>query len=280
LKFFFIIPTLNERPNELKRLIESINISNDLIEKQIIIINQSEEKIIKEKEHKNIFEIQLDKKGTSNAKNIGIQYILDKAEDEDIICFPDDDCWYPQDSLKIIINNFKNNKYDAIVGKAYDPIQNKDFGFEQYKKSLIANKNNAHKFLMISMFFKVKIFKDSNIRFDSELGVGAKYGCGEETDLLLNILNKDNKVFFDNRLIIYHLNYKMKIEQLISYSYGQGALLKKIIFKYRAFKIFFGIILRPLLGMFCFAFLLKFEKSNRYFLRLKNLTKGFYDYEL
>jgi hypothetical protein len=278
MKIFFIIPTLNKRQNELKRLIESIASQKQAFEKKILIINQGEQSFLDD--DKNIIEIMLDKKGTSNAKNIGIEYILDKANDDDIICFPDDDCWYTENTIEMILSFFRNNKCDGLIGKAFDPQENKDFGFVQFEDSVIVNKRNAHKFFMISMFFKIKIFKDSSLRFDPELGVGAKYGCGEETDLLFDILNNNHKIWYDNNLKVYHLNYEMHTEQLLSYSYGQGALLKKLIFKYKALQVFFAIILRPLFGAIYFALLLKFQKSKRYFLRLKKLYKGFVNYEL
>lgn len=279
MKIFFIIPTLNKRAKELKRLIVSIDSLKKSIEKEILIVNQGEKSFL-DYNYPNTFELMLDKRGTSNAKNIGIKYILDKAEDEDIICFPDDDCWYPENSIEMIAKTFGNEKYDSIVGRAFDPVVNRDFGFTQFKKSLVLNKNNAHKFLMISMFFKVKIFRNLNVRFDSQLGVGAKYGCGEETDLMLNILKNNYKVFYNKDLKVYHLNYEMRTEQLLSYSYGQGALLKKMLFKYKSYNSFFEIILRPFLGMLFFMISFQFNISKRYFLRLNRLYKGFFDYEL
>lgn len=280
MKIFFIVPTLNKRPNELKRLIASISSLKGSIEKNILIVNQGEEKFLDNNIQEYMTEIKIDRKGTSNAKNIGIEYILNKANDDDLVCFPDDDCWYPENSIEIIVETFNNEKYDGIIGRAFDPQENKDFGFTQFKNDLLVNKSNAHKFLMISMFFKVKIFRNSNIKFDSQLGVGAKYGCGEETDLLFNILDNNHKIWYDNNLKVYHLNYEMQIEQLLSYSYGQGALLKKIIFKYKAIRVFFAIILRPLFGAIYFTLLLRFQNSKRYLLRLQKLYKGFFDYEL
>ncbi len=279
MKIFFVVPTLNKRPNELKRLINSISSLKGLIEKKILIINQGEEIFLDNNIQDYIIEIKIDRKGTSNAKNVGIEYILDKSNDDDLICFPDDDCWYPEDSIEKIISAF-NNENDGIIGRAFDPNIGRDFGFTQFKNSIIVNKNNAHKFFMISMFFKVKIFKNTTVRFDPELGVGAKYGCGEETDLLFDILKNHYKILYDNNFKVYHLNYEMQTEQLLSYSYGQGALLKKIVFKYKSIGVFFTIILRPLLGGVYFALLLKFQNSKRYFLRLHRLYKGFFDYEI
>lgn len=280
MKIFFIVPTLNKRPNELKRLIESISSLKGSIEKNILIVNQGEERFLDNNIQEYMTEIKIDRKGTSNAKNIGIEYILNKANDDDLMCFPDDDCWYPENSIEIIVETFNNEKYDGIIGRAFDPNAKRDFGFTQFKNTLIVNKNNAHKFFMISMFFKVKVFRNQAVRFDQQLGVGAKYGCGEETDLLFNILENNYKIFYDNNIKIYHLNYKMKIEQLLSYSYGQGALLKKILFKYKSISVFLSIITRPILGIFYFAFLLNFKNSKRYLLRLNRLYRGFFDYEL
>ena len=280
MKIFFIVPTLNKRQDELKRLIECIDCLKPTIKKEILIVNQGEENFLNNNVQGYISEINIDRKGTSNAKNIGIEYILDKANDDDLICFPDDDCWYADDTIETIIKILNSKKYDGIIGRAFDPNINRDFGFTQFKNSLIVNKNNAHKFFMISMFFKVKVFRNQAVRFDQQLGVGAKYGCGEETDLLFNILDNNCKIFYDNNIKIYHLNYEMIIEQLLSYSYGQGALLKKILFKYKSISVFLSIITRPILGVFYFAFLLNFQNSKRYLLRLNRLYRGFFDYEL
>ena len=55
------------------------------------------------------------------------------------------------------------------------------------------------------MFFKGIIFKN-NIKFDKILGVGAEFGCGEETDLLFNILSNNYKIIYSPAVVVYHLN--------------------------------------------------------------------------
>lgn len=278
MKMFFIVPTLYRREEELLRLVKSINGLIHIHNKEIIIVNQGENKFKSKYDFENVVEINISQKGTSNAKNIGIEHALNFASDDDIFCFPDDDCWYDKNLFKNFEVNL--NKFDVLVGRAYDPVQNKDFGFTQHKSNRNVNINNAHKFLMISMFFKAKIFKNQNLRFDKNLGVGAKYGCGEETDLLLNILKQDYKVLYEYDLNVFHLNYNMELSQLLSYSYGQGALLKKMIYKYKAFYSVLNILLRPIVASLIYVLKLDFKTSRKYLLRIKELKKGYYDYEI
>jgi GT2 family glycosyltransferase len=124
----------------------------------------------------------------------------------------------------------------------------------------------------------------NDVIFDNQLGSGARFGSGEETDMLLNLLHKGYKGIYYPDIFVCHPNLKSTdANKIISYSLGFGALYKKeAIERFNIFYFFnfhFNLLVRFLYIITPFSEYF-FKKSKRtFFLILKYRIIGFYSYE-
>ena len=127
----------------------------------------------------------------------------------------------------------------------------------------------------------IGIFAKTNnsIRFDEELGAGAKWGSGEESDYILQLLNKNYKIKFYRRILVYH-PYNNEVSNLQvkkSYRYGQGygALINKAISRgQRGVLIDYYVVLIRSLGGYVLLSFRKNRLSKNYIARIKGMLNG------
>lgn len=235
-----IMPTLN-RYDDIDILMKSLQ--NQTYKKfEIIVIDQNDDDKVKQivDKYEGIVDfkyIKSDKKGISYNRNIG----LDTAKGQ-IIAFPDDDCEYESDTLEKVIKFFnENEEYRIYSCKTLE--KDKDYGFGRMAdEDTIINSLNVFDTVKSITFF-VNYKDDKYIKFDEELGVGAKFGSGEETDYVLELLSRGYKGKYFVNDVVYHpakKSPKSKGKFMRDYNYGRGfgALCKKqiIVRKDKTFK--------------------------------------------
>lgn len=99
------------------------------------------------------------------------------------------------------------------------------------------------------------------INFNENLGAGSgtRYGSGEETDYLLQVLNLNKKILYIKHLFYSHPSppkiSKNLTKKMTSYSYGFGYVLRKHQF---SFIIVLKYLIRPFLGIFIYLFIFNF----------------------
>jgi glycosyltransferase involved in cell wall biosynthesis len=246
------MPTLG-RLDEIVRLFDSLK-AQTFRDFELIIVDQNEhhevEKLVESyKTDVSIVYIRSAQKGLSLNRNIGLR----KCKG-DIIAFPDDDCWYRPDVLKTVDKTFFDYPGIAFCTLPVYDIINKDDCYIAPSKQML-HKPDIFKYCISFNFF---IKRNTCIEFDVRLGVGAKYGSGEETDYLYASIGKGKVGIFVNESGIHHLksrNYMTK-ERAYKYGLGFGAVFKKdmlqrknkgafFVFVYYLLKSFAGTILYP-----------------------------------
>lgn len=249
MKFSLIIATLG-RSKELERLFKSL-VNQTYKDFEIILVDQnSDDRVFniysQYKEYLTIKYIHTDKKGLSRARNIGLTCDL-----KDIVAFPDDDCWYPKDTLEKVKIFFEVEDYSVLSGRPVDK-----YGKTLVNKYLtgccdINTKNVWNAAISFTVFLRKNVIAQTG-KFDEVLGVGSNsiYGSGEETDYLIRGLQKKIKMRYLPSLRIFHprktsVGDSKELERALAYGAGMGYVLKKHNYSWY---IIFRSLIRPLGG--------------------------------
>lgn len=246
-KFSLVTPTLG-RVEELKYFLASLE-SQTYKNFEVIIVDQNKNDYVLDivREYEEIIDIiyiKSDKLGLSYNRNLGV-----KVATGNIIAFPDDDCEYDINTLKIVNEFFENEKYDIYTCKVIEKKSGLQFGKSSNEDSKIKFSNIMNNCVSISIFIKFKM--KSDIYFDERLGVGAKFPSGEESDLIFSLLGKGYKGYYYANNYIYHPYKENDDSRVVGDSLGLGALMKKeIVYRknIRMLGFYIGRILRPIVG--------------------------------
>lgn len=216
---------------------------------EIIIVDQNEDGyiddiIVRFNKMYDIRHIKITKKGLSVARNIGLKYVKG-----DIVCFPDDDCYYGENSLLKVINYFAaNDLVDCLIIKALDFERNL-LTKEKYTSSI--NEQSLWNIgISIALFFKTDVINKVGM-FDESLGVGSGtiYCSGEETDFLYRT-KKVGYIAYCNDIEVFHPQKEDIINNAIikrAYYYGCGC--GRVLNKNKAsISMKYSCLLRPFLG--------------------------------
>ena len=136
----------------------------------------------------NIKYIHSNLRGLSRARNIGLKYISG-----DIIAFPDDDCWYFDESLLArIVDYFKEHpRIDGCATRIKEEPERIWFInlWKCKRNDAYLNKNSVLSIISSALFIRYQVVNDVG-RFDEELGPGSstKYGAGDESDYMIRVL--------------------------------------------------------------------------------------------
>ncbi|RRD38853.1 glycosyltransferase family 2 protein [Leptotrichia sp. OH3620_COT-345] len=227
MKVSLIMPTINVT-EELDLFLKSLeNQTYKNFELIIIDQNQGSEAFEIIKKYENFFEIKYmksEQKGLSLNRNKGLIMM-----EGDIVGFPDDDCEYKEETLEKVVSFFKGNA-DKRIYSCRTLERDKDYGtgimFENDMELTVNNIEHTVK----SITFFVNYTLEDIILFDENLGTGAYFGSGEETDYVLTLLHKGFKGNYFAQDIIYHPAKKGNygdLEKAYKYALGYGALVKK-----------------------------------------------------
>lgn len=283
MKFSLIMATLG-RFEEIKIFLDSLS-NQDFRDFELIIVDQNADDSIKHiiEPYQNNFcikHVRIKEKGLSLARNVGLKYAVGS-----IIAFPDDDCAYSEGILRYINDFFINNReVDFLTFRLRDKKTEEDANLKWYDKDVIITYYNIFRTVISpSIFIRVK--KIDDIYFDEKLGVGRKYGSGEESDMIFELLHKGYKGMFLNNFIVYHPNKKEPLNKIYSYGLGYGATLKKhvklrngrkLIFKY----LVTDSIIKPIVGMFIGTIRFNKEEIIFYKQRMKSRVKGYLEFKV
>lgn len=231
MKYSLILGTVN-RLDAIKSCIQSI-FEQTYKDYEVIIIDQSDnldtENFILGLDKSNIIYRHVNFKGLSRARNEAL-----KLATGEYFCLMDDDAYYEPDYLESAIGSLEEKV--ILSGYIFDTIKEKDF--VQY------NNKYDMKFVSLRMIMRtcpsaaliipMKLIGECGM-FDEEFGVGARYGSGEETDLLLRAIDKGFRIKYLRKMRLKHpvpirkteLNDVENALKREKYYEGLGALYKK-----------------------------------------------------
>lgn len=254
MKVSILIPTLGEREEEIKRLLNSLQ-AQKYANIEVVIVSQSNHKaianIVDEYENLNIKHIVIEKKGLSIARNEGI-----RRTEGDIIVLSDDDCWYPKNAISDIVKQFnEKEQINVLLTEIYDPISGQLYKSYSSKAEFLNNKLKLMSKSSIEIAYKKE--KMENNSFDERLGLGGEFVCGEEIDFLLNNFKK-NTFYFKPLVSVYHQ------KKMAGNTPGQIIAKGAVYGKHYSVFIFMLVLLRDLV----------IKKENN----IKKFFEGYYAY--
>ena len=204
MRISLVVATIG-RTVELRRLLSSLEAQTHR-DFEVIVVDQNPdgrlEPIIEE------FADKLDLRhlnstsapGASRARNLGIH-----RASGDVVCFPDDDCWYPEDLLQRVNELLvAHPEWDAMIGEAIDesgqPILPWRDRSGQASKAICWRRA-----VCFACIFRSRVLKKIG-GFDETLGGGAGtlWASGEDNDLMLRALENGFHVRYQNSLRIFH----------------------------------------------------------------------------
>lgn len=195
-----LVPTLGQRESELKRLLDSL-VAQSYKNIEIIVVSQDNHNIVSNQcaIYKNcltIKHITSAVKGLSLARNVGLHEAAG-----DIIILSDDDCWYPTNAMRSIVDGFiSNQEADVLLTQIFDPISN--CPYKNYEKDIKILRKATD--LLSRSSIELAFRKDDNFQFDVLFGLGAKYVAGEENDFLIRCLKSSKKIVYKPIITVYH----------------------------------------------------------------------------
>lgn len=204
MKFSLVMATLGRRA-EVERLLGTL-VDQTYKDFELVVIDQNDDDRVRSliADFSNRLEIVYlwsDKKGLSRARNVGLQHIRG-----DLVCFPDDDCWYRPNTLEYIARRFEAEAdLSGLTGCSVDangmPSQGR-WATEQ----LVVNRYNIFTCATsYTIFLRAEAVNHAG-KFNEELGVGSgtRWGAGEEFDYLLEVIDAGKRICYDPGLRISH----------------------------------------------------------------------------
>jgi glycosyltransferase involved in cell wall biosynthesis len=209
---------------------------------ELIIVDQNRDNRVFDiySRYKDFFPIKYlrsDKIGLSVNRNIGLA-----GCDGDIIAFPDDDCEYSEDTLEKVFDFFTRN---GALGFYTCNAKDKNQGASIFTGPEFDAPVNLKNFMRTAISFTIFVRAEGirAFRFDEQLGVGAAYGSGEESDLLLFLLKNKIRGAYRAGDYICHPFKALDFERALYYGRGYGAVHKKAVVSYRLYSIFFSFLI-------------------------------------
>lgn len=269
-ELYLIVPSNMRVEDDIKRLIESVDISEHI---HLILINQSDTKKMLHEVIK-IGSLQVTEILTQGqiplaiARNKGLEYLHcneEKIKDNSLVMFVDDDAWFPKETLNYLLKT----KIRAFSLKTIDPYMNKSFNKVRKKKGEVTGYHLIKDIVSICLVVPLKDVLKLKLFFNEKLGLGNFISQGEESLFIYNLHKKGIKIFYDTHLIYHPYKRSFNIRNFYSMSYFWSLGL------FHISHIFFWPTVKYLAKytvalIFCM-------KEKRYFKIFKNVWMGFFD---
>jgi len=275
MKFSLVLATI-ERTTELKRFLDSLD-AQTYRDFELIVVDQNLDDrltpILASYAGRWPLLHLRSPKGLSRARNIGLRRISG-----DLLCFPDDDCWYPPELLAQVAAFFgRFPQYDGYTGRAVNESGIAVGGRYDKQPGDISFYNAWNRAMSFAIFLRVSVFRSVEY-FDESLGVGSgtRYGSAEETDYLIRAIQQGHALYYDPALFVFHpdpqLQYNQKLFQRgFLYGCGMGRAFKK--HHYPLWFVAYNLA-RPFGGALLSLFRVNFQKSRFHWALLHGRLTG------
>ncbi|MGA3130352.1 MAG: glycosyltransferase [Terracidiphilus sp.] len=210
--------------------------------------------------------------GVSRARNLGIE-----AASGEIVAFPDDDCWYPQDLLERVARWFREHPSYSLLSTCVKDETGNETASRWPRHSCELDRQNALRTgLTACLFVRREALVAAN-GFDAKMGPGSgtPFGSGEDSDLTLRVLAQGLKGWFEKSIWVGHPTRDARnasASRALGYGRGFGYLLRK--HRYSPLVLLFHL-LRPTLGTVRAALMMRWGEARFYWNSMKGRIEGY-----
>lgn len=227
MRFSLVTATVG-RIDELRELLNSLATQN-FKDFELIVVDQNDDDrlvpILSAFSALNPRHIRCPTRALSLARNLGLAHCTGE-----IVGFPDDDCLYPSETLAIVDTCFTNDRAISLLS---GPAVSSNGMLSSGRWSNVSGPITIPKVWTSVIAFNLFIRRDmlSMIGgFDEALGVGARFGSAEETDLTIRVIRAGGKAVYDPCLQVIHPDKRLTpvaVTRAFSYGAGLGRVLRK-----------------------------------------------------
>jgi GT2 family glycosyltransferase len=162
-------------------------------------------------------------RGLSRQRNATYHFLTGDA-----VGFPDDDCEYLEDTLRVVRRVFEANPgAGVLIGRTVDRDRRSTLTRLPERAGWL---NRRHVVVGVSssaMFFRRSALIKTGA-FDETLGVGSgKFESGEDIDIVLRAIGNGIAVYFSPEIRVYHPEPAHTVERWKKYMPGAGRVLRK-----------------------------------------------------
>jgi glycosyltransferase involved in cell wall biosynthesis len=263
-----VIATYRRR-DELVRLFNSI-LNNNVNEFEAIVVDQNQDGLIDDvieqyQSRINIQHLKMTEANQSKARNYGAS----KAK-YPIICFPDDDCWFEDDSLAKVQAFFDQDASTGllVINWKQNPVVHTG-SFSLTKEKIFSFK--AVGYVTYVLFFNEGVFRKLG-GFMETIGIGQYIGGGEDSELTFRAAHQNLKIFYRADIIVNHKYIPILSRDLDTIRARQRAMgLMYAKYAVPGFVVFKGFT-APLLKM---AFCMSKRKAMEYYNMFLGRKEGY-----
>lgn len=231
IKFSLVLATLG-RSAEVRRFLDHLD-GQTFRSFELILIDQNADgyldSILSAYEERFCIRHLRSRKGLSRGRNVGLEHISGN-----VVCFPDDDCWYPANTLERVADALSaNQNCDGITGRAVDESGSSHYDWFPERDAPIDRKNVWRQAISFTIFLRRDVIHKIGY-FDETLGVGSDRGrlSGEETDYLIRTIDAGFNLAYHADICVFHpcpipVYSRKTMRKTRAYAKGFSYVLKK-----------------------------------------------------
>ena len=273
MRFSLVMATMG-RTEEVAAFMASLQ-RQSLADFELIVVDQNDDDRLVDicRRFKALFPLRHERsrvKRVSHARNVGIEFCTGE-----IVAFPDDDCIYPDNLLRSVHDSFiAYPDFDILSGSAVSAAGRPGSGRWTKAAGVIQLDTVWTSVIAFSFFIRAPVLRNVG-GFDEDLGVGARFGSCEETDLVIRAMLSGARAVYDPSKAVIHPDKTLTpvaITRAFDYGTGMGYVMRKHRVKPSIYMTYF---MRPLGGVVLSLAKLRIPAARYYWNTLRGRLHGF-----
>ena len=167
--------------------------------------------------------------GLSRARNVGLRQV-----EGDVVAFPDDDCWYPPNTLERVAAFFAtHSEWEGLSGKSVDGSGRPSGGRWDRRPGRITPNRVWTRAGSYTIFLRRSLVEAVG-RFDETLGLGSNspWPSAEDLDYVLRGIQLGRALYYDPDLHVHHPQTREGLSkpdaaQAFHHGMGVGRVMRK-----------------------------------------------------